>query len=380
MALVNFATSEPVIHGDIERDREIVKKVKPNTKIAEKENKNESVHDHSVEEHNKDVYFITTSLILFIVGIVLRYYYNYDNMLIFELFVVSYILVGWKVLKRTIVNSVHGRILDENFLITIATLGAFIIGEYPEGAGVMLFYRIEEFLQDLAINRSRRPIKKLLSLKADYANLKVGENIVKVKPEDVKVGNIIVERAGEKVPLDGIVIEGRSTVDASALTGESIPRTIKEGDEILSGMLNLSGLLTIKVTKELKELTVSRVLELVEKAGERKAKTEKFITRFAHYYTPAVIILAILVAMVPPLALGEAFHKWMYRALVLLVISCPCALVLSIPISYFGGIGKSAREGILIKGSNFLDALSKATIVAFDKTGTLTKGFLRLLK
>lgn len=380
MALVNFATSEPVIHGDIERDREIVKKVKPNTKIAEKENKNESVHDHSVEEHNKDVYFITTSLILFIVGIVLRYYYNYDNMLIFELFVVSYILVGWKVLKRTIVNSVHGRILDENFLITIATLGAFIIGEYPEGAGVMLFYRIEEFLQDLAINRSRRPIKKLLSLKADYANLKVGENIVKVKPEDVKVGNIIVERAGEKVPLDGIVIEGRSTVDASALTGESIPRTIKEGDEILSGMLNLSGLLTIKVTKELKESTVSRVLELVEKAGERKAKTEKFITRFAHYYTPAVIILAILVAMVPPLALGEAFHKWMYRALVLLVISCPCALVLSIPISYFGGIGKSAREGILIKGSNFLDALSKATIVAFDKTGTLTKGFLRLLK
>ncbi len=380
MALVNFAISEPVIHGDIERDREIVKKVKPNTKIAEKENKNESVHDHSVEEHNKDVYFITTSLILFIVGIVLRYYYNYDNMLIFELFVVSYILVGWKVLKRTIVNSVHGRILDENFLITIATLGAFIIGEYPEGAGVMLFYRIEEFLQDLAINRSRRPIKKLLSLKADYANLKVGENIVKVKPEDVKVGNIIVERAGEKVPLDGIVIEGRSTVDASALTGESIPRTIKEGDEILSGMLNLSGLLTIKVTKELKELTVSRVLELVEKAGERKAKTEKFITRFAHYYTPAVIILAILVAMVPPLALGEAFHKWMYRALVLLVISCPCALVLSIPISYFGGIGKSAREGILIKGSNFLDALSKATIVAFDKTGTLTKGFLRLLK
>jgi len=215
-------------------------------------------------------------------------------------------------------------------------------------------------------------------LKTDYANLKVDDKIIRVGPEDVKVGDIIVIKSGERVPLDGVIIEGKSTVDTSALTGESVPRILKEGGEVLSGMLNLSGLLTVKVTKTFKESTVSRILELVEKASARKAKTEKFITKFARYYTPVVVILALIVAIVPPLVFSEPLYSWTYRALVLLVISCPCALVLSIPLGYFGGIGKSAKEGILVKGSNFLDAMSKATIVAFDKTGTLTKGVFRV--
>jgi len=250
--------------------------------------------------------------------------------------------------------------------------------EYPEGVAVMLFYVVGEYLQDLAVNRSRRSIKSLLALKADYANLKDGDRVIRVKPEKVRAGDTIIVKPGEKVPLDGVVIEGTSTVDTSALTGESAPKTIKKGDEILSGMINLNGLLTVKVARELKESIISRVLELVESASARKAKTERFITRFAHYYTPTVVGLATLIALLPPLAFGEPLSKWIYRGLVLLVISCPCALVLSIPLSYLGGIGKSAREGILIKGSNFLDALSRATIVAFDKTGTLTKGVFRV--
>ncbi|HHI00360.1 MAG TPA: cadmium-translocating P-type ATPase, partial [Thermococcus litoralis] len=328
----------------------------------------------------KRLYFIIPSLVLFTAGMLLRYYYNYDNAFVLGIFVASYLLVGWKVLRNAFINSVHGNVFDENFLIAIATLGAFAIREYPEAVGVMLFYTVGEFFQDLAINRSRRSIKALLALKAEYANLKVGDKIVKVKPEELKVGDIIVIKPGERVPVDGIIIEGISNVDTSALTGESVPRTVREGKEILSGMVNLSGLLTVKVTKELRESTISRILELVENASARKAKTEKFITRFAHYYTPVVVGLAVLIALVPPLAFGEPFSKWVYRALVLLVISCPCALVLSIPLGYFGGIGKSAREGILVKGSNFLDALSKATIIAFDKTGTLTKGVFKVTK
>ncbi|AHF80778.1 heavy metal translocating P-type ATPase [Thermococcus paralvinellae] len=374
-ALVNFTTSELVIEGDTEKAKEIVKKVEPGVKIIEKKEH----HDHD-EDLRKRLYFIIPSLVLFTAGMLLRYYYNYDNAFVLGIFVASYLLVGWKVLRNAFINSVHGNVFDENFLIAIATLGAFAIQEYPEAVGVMLFYIIGEFFQDLAVNKSRRSIKALLSLKAEYANLKVGDNLIKVKPEELKVGDIIIVKPGERVPVDGVVIEGSSSVDTSALTGESVPRTIKEGDEILSGMVNLTGLLTVKVTKELRESTISRILELVENASARKAKTEKFITKFAHYYTPAVVGLAALVALIPPLAFGEPFSKWVYRALVLLVISCPCALVLSIPLGYFGGIGRAAREGILVKGSNFLDALSKATIVAFDKTGTLTKGVFKVTK
>ncbi|RLF87385.1 cadmium-translocating P-type ATPase, partial [Thermococci archaeon] len=376
-ALVNFPTKEVVIEGDIEKAKEIIKRVEPGVKIIEKDEHDRN-HDH--DDLKKMLYFIIPSLLLFIIGIVLRYYYEMNNAFVFGIFTMSYLLVGWKVLRNAVVNSVRGNVFDENFLITIATLGAFAIREYPEAVGVMLFYVVGEFFQDLAVNRSRRSIKSLLALKAEYASLKVGEKIVKVKPEELKVGDIIVIKPGERVPVDGIIIEGSSNVDTSALTGESVPRTVKEGEEILSGMVNLSGLLTVKVTKELKESTISRILELVENASARKAKTEKLITRFARYYTPAVVGLAALIALIPPLAFGEPFSDWFYRALVLLVISCPCALVLSIPLGYFGGIGKSAREGILVKGSNFLDALSKATIVAFDKTGTLTKGVFKVTK
>ncbi|USH00149.1 cadmium-translocating P-type ATPase [Thermococcus argininiproducens] len=383
-ALVNFTTSELVIEGDVEKAKEIVKKVEPSVRIIEKEEHHHNHDDRHHHDHDEDprkmLYLIIPSLVLFTVGMLLRYYYNYDNAFVLGIFVTSYLLVGWKVLRNAFVNSVHGNVFDENFLIAIATLGAFAIREYPEAVGVMLFYIVGEFFQDIAVNRSRRSIKALLSLKAEYANLKISDKLIKVKPEELKVGDIIVIKPGERVPVDGIVLEGSSNVDTSALTGESVPRTVKEGDEILSGMVNLSGLLTVKVTKELRESTISRILELVENASARKAKTEKFITRFAHYYTPAVVGLATLVAVIPPLAFGEPFSKWLYRALVLLVISCPCALVLSIPLGYFGGIGKSAREGILVKGSNFLDALGRATIVAFDKTGTLTKGVFKVTK
>ncbi|NJE26504.1 cadmium-translocating P-type ATPase [Thermococcus sp. MV5] len=378
-ALVNFATKEAVIEGDIEKAKEIIKRVEPGVEVIEKD-EHEHAHHHDHDDPKEMLHFIIPSLLLFIIGIVLMYYYNYDNAFVLGIFVVSYLLVGWKVLRNAFVNSIHGNVFDENFLIAIATLGAFAIREYPEAVGVMLFYTVGEFFQDLAINRSRRSIKALLALKAEYANLKVGDKIVKVKPEELEVGDVIIIKPGERVPVDGVIIEGSSNVDTSALTGESVPRTVKEGEEILSGMVNLSGLLTVKVTKELRESTISRILELVENASARKAKTEKFITRFAHYYTPAVVGLAVLIATVPPLAFGEPFSEWLYRALVLLVISCPCALVLSIPLGYFGGIGRAAREGILVKGSNFLDALSRTTIVAFDKTGTLTKGVFKVTK
>ena len=377
-ALVNFATKEAVIEGDVEKAKEVIKRVEPDVKVVEKD-EHEHDHDHS-EEPRKALYFIIPSLMLFAVGIVLRYYYGMDNIFVFGIFAVSYLLVGWKILKNAVVNSLNGNLFDENFLIAVATLGAFAIREYPEGVAVMLFYVVGEFFQDLAVNRSRRSIKALLALKAEYANLIEGDRVIQVKPEELKPGDIILIKPGEKVPVDGLVLEGTSSVDASALTGESVPRTVKEGEEILSGMLNLSGVLKVQVTKELSESTISRILELVENASARKAKTEKFITKFAHYYTPAVVGLAALVAVVPPLAFGDPFAPWLYRALVLLVISCPCALVLSIPLGYFGGIGRTAKEGILVKGSNFLDALKDATVVAFDKTGTLTKGVFKVTR
>lgn len=381
-ALVNFATKEAVIEGDIEKAKRIIKKVEPDVKVIDAE-EHEHGHEHHHDEDEdpkKALYFITPSLMLFVIGIVLRYYYDMDNTFVFGIFTVSYLLVGWKVLRNAVINSIRGNVFDENFLIAIATLGAFAIREYPEAVGVMLFYVVGEFFQDLAVNRSRRSIKSLLALKAEYANLLVGDKVVQIKPEKLKVGDIILIKPGERVPVDGIIIQGTSNVDTSALTGESVPRTVREGDEILSGMLNLSGLLKVKVTKELRESTITRILELVENASARKAKTERFITKFARRYTPSVVALATLVAVIPPLAFGEPFSKWVYRALVLLVISCPCALVLSIPLGYFGGIGRAAKEGILVKGSNFLDALSRATVVAFDKTGTLTKGVFKVTK
>ncbi|ASA77642.1 heavy metal translocating P-type ATPase [Thermococcus sp. 5-4] len=377
-ALVNFTTKELVIEGDVEKAKEIVKRVEPDVEVLEKDG-HDHAHDHSETDWGT-VYSIGLSLVLFAVGIVMRYHYGIDDWVVFGIFLASYLMAGWRVLRSAVINSLHGNVFDENFLIAVATLGAFAIREYPEAVAVMLFYVVGEFFQDLAVNRSRRSIKALLALKAEYANLLRDGEVVQVKPEELKAGDVILVKPGEKVPVDGVVAEGESTVDTSALTGESVPRAVREGEEILSGMVNLSGLLKVRVTRELSESTISKILELVENASARKAKTEKFITRFAHYYTPAVVGIAALIATVPPLITGDPFTPWIYRALVILVISCPCALVLSIPLGYFGGIGRAAREGILVKGSNYLDTLKEASIVAFDKTGTLTKGVFKVTK
>ncbi len=316
---------------------------------------------------------ITISAILFVFGLVFKGSTGYALLLL------AYLLVGWNVIFSALKNLKEGKIFDENTLMTVATLGAIAIHEIPEAVAVMLFYRIGEFLQTLAVKRSRRSVRSLLELKPTFANLKVNGEVKRVKPEDVKVGDSIVVKPGERIPLDGVVVDGSSIVDTSALTGESKPKRVGVGDEVLSGMINLSGTLTIKVTKPFSESTVSRILELVERARSRKAKVERFITRFARYYTPAVIFLAVCVAFLPPLILKESFSKWLYRALVLLVISCPCALVLSIPLSYFASVGRFAKDGILVKGSNFIDLTSRTRVVAFDKTGTLTKGTFKVV-
>ncbi len=290
-------------------------------------------------------------------------------------YLTGYIIVGGDVLQRAVKNILRGQVFDENFLMSIATIGAFIIGEYPEGVGVMLFYQVGELFQGYAVNKSRKSITGLMDIRPDYANVKRGEELVKVDPDEVRIGDIMVIRAGEKVPLDGRVLEGSSMLDTSALTGESVPREVSAGNDILSGCINMNGLLTVEVTKEYGESTVSKILDLVENATTKKAKTENFITRFARYYTPAVVVLAALISVLPPLVIpGAVFSDWVYRGLTFLVISCPCALVISIPLGFFGGIGGASKKGILVKGSNYLEALTKTEIVVFDKTGTLTKG------
>ena len=283
--------------------------------------------------------------------------------------------MGWPVLRQAGSNLIRGRVFDENFLMTIATLGAVAIGELAEAVAVMLFYSVGEYFQDRAVNRSRRSIAALLAIRPDYANIRQGDQIRPVPPEAVSVGEEIVVKPGERVPLDGVILTGASFVDTSALTGEPVPRRLKPQDTILAGMVNGEAVLTVKVAKPYSQSAVARILQLVEEAETRKAPAEQFITTFARYYTPAVVAAAAAVAILPPLFVpGAEFSTWFYRALVLLVISCPCALVISIPLGYFGGIGNASRHGILIKGSNFLNALSNLHTVVFDKTGTLTKG------
>jgi len=287
----------------------------------------------------------------------------------------AYLIVGWDVIAAAVRNIIRGQVFNEHFLMAVATMGAFAINAMPEAVAVMLFYVIGELFQDIAVGRSRKSIKALLEIKPDYANLMSGADILKVSPEDVNIGDIILVKAGEKIPLDGVVLEGKSYVDTSVLTGESVPRKINVNDEVLAGMINQSGMLTLKVRKAFNESSISRILELVENATSRKAQTEKFITTFAKYYTPVVVFGALFLAILPPLLVeGQTFADWIYRALVVLVVSCPCALVISIPLGYFGGIGRASKKGILIKGSNFLDALTQVKTVVFDKTGTLTKG------
>lgn len=322
-------------------------------------------------ENKKDIIKIIVALVLFFMSLCIFK----DNEILQNIcYLISYLLVGLEIILKAIKNISKGEIFDENFLMTVATIGAFLIGEYPEGVAVMLFYQIGELFQDYASDKSRDSITELMDIRPDYANLKQDDKVEKVNPATVKIDDIIVVKPGEKVPLDAVIVSGETMLDTSALTGEAIPKRAKVGDTILSGMINASGLIEAKVIKEFGASTVSKILDLVEHANEKKANSEQFITKFAKIYTPIVVLIATLLAIVPPLVLGHTFQEWIYRALVFLVISCPCALVISIPLSFFAGIGGAAKNGVLIKGANYLEVLAQTEIIVFDKTGTLTKG------
>ncbi|MCR4638038.1 heavy metal translocating P-type ATPase [Ruminococcus sp.] len=289
-------------------------------------------------------------------------------------FLVPYGIIGWDVLWKAIRNIRNGQVFDENFLMAVATIGALAVREYPEAAAVMLFYQTGELFQSIAVGKSRKNIASLMDIRPDHANIEIDGKLTEADPEEVEQGQLIVIKPGERIPLDGIVVDGTSSVDTSALTGESVPRTVRAGDSVISGCINQSGVLKVEVTKEYEDSTVSKILDLVENSASKKAKAENFITKFAKYYTPAVVISALLLAVLPPLITGGSWAMWIHRALIFLVISCPCALVISVPLSFFGGIGGASKKGILIKGGNFLEVLANAEIVVFDKTGTLTKG------
>jgi Cd2+/Zn2+-exporting ATPase len=343
---------------------------------------NDHGHSHGGEfSLKREAIPVGVSIILFVMGLI---FYEPLHNTPFSLgeylvFVPAYLQCGWSVLTTAGRNILRGKIFDENFLMTIATLGAIAIHEIPEAVAVMLFFQVGELFQDFSVSRSRRSIKSLLEVRPNSANLKVNGEIKQVSPESVQVGDVIIVKPGEKIPLDGEINEGASQVDTSALTGESVPRTVKPGETVLAGMINKSGVLTVRVTKLFEESSIAKILHLVENASSKKAATEKFITRFARYYTPVVVFLSLAVAILPPLIIpGETSSQWVYRALVLLVISCPCGLVISIPLGYFGGVGGAAKRGILVKGSTFLDTLTDVETVVFDKTGTLTQGVFKV--
>ncbi|WP_296648587.1 heavy metal translocating P-type ATPase [Romboutsia sp. 13368] len=353
--------------------------IKVNFLDTKKENKKEDIEETHTS-NKSDLIKLIIGSIMYIFGI-FQSATGFESKFANIVFLIVYLIVGGDVLLKALKNLFKGRVFDENFLMSIATIGAVIIGEVPEAVGVMLFYKIGEYLQGIAVGKSRKSITSLMQIRPDSANLKVGSEIKVVSPEDVSIGDIIVVKPGEKVPLDGIVIDGYSMVDTSALTGESVFREIGEGEAILSGFINKNALLSIEVTKEFGESTVSKILDLVENASSKKSKTENFISKFSKYYTPFVLFSAIVIAFIPPLVIPNAvFSDWFYRGLVFLVVSCPCALVLSIPLSFFSGIGNSSKYGILIKGSNYLEALKNVDTVVFDKTGTLTKGVFNVTK
>jgi Cd2+/Zn2+-exporting ATPase len=328
----------------------------------------------------KDVLLIILSASLFSIGLVtMEKFHGYPfSWPEYVIFLISYVVAGRNVFTKAVTNSIHGQFFDENFLMTLATVGAFLIHQLPEAVGVMLFYSVGEYLEDLSVDRSRRSVESLLRLRPAYAHLTINGEIQEVTPETVSIGSHILVNPGERIPLDGVVLEGESEVDVSVLTGESLPRTVTPGGNVLAGMINKSGVLTVEVVKDYSHSSLSRILELVEHAASRKAAPEKFITTFAQVYTPLVVGAALCIALLPPLIIHAPLYEWVYRALVLLVISCPCALVISIPLGYFTGIGKASKEGILIKGANFLEALTKVQAVVFDKTGTLTRGVFRV--
>ena len=358
----------------IRKASQIAVQIEPTVTVSLTE---KSLKENSRTDSNKFMFPLRFGIggALFFVGLILDFTPSAELII----FLLSYLCIGGEVVGQAVKNIAKGQVFDENFLMSVATIGSFAIGEYPEGVAVMLFYQIGEAFQRLAVNRSRKSISALMDIRPDFANLKTSEGLQKVSPEEVGVGAFIVVKPGEKVPLDGVVVEGYSTLDTSALTGESLPRDITVGDEILSGAINKNGLLTVEVKKEFGESTVSKILNLVQNASGNKAPMENFITKFARYYTPAVVLTAVLLALIPPVLIpGAQFTDWLNRALVFLVISCPCALVISIPLSYFGGIGGASRSGILVKGSNFLEALNKVDTIVFDKTGTLTKGTFKV--
>ena len=350
-------------------------------KVSFSDTKTKKENKEEVEISNKgDLIKLIIGSIMYIFGI-FQTATGFESKFASIVFLIVYLIVGYDVLLKALKNASKGRVFDENFLMSIATVGAVIIGEVPEAVGVMLFYKIGEYLQDIAVGKSRKSITSLMQIRPDSANLKVGSEIKVVSPEEVSIGDIIVVKPGEKIPLDGVVVDGFSMVDTSALTGESVLREIGVGESALSGFINKNALLTIEVTKEFGESTVSKILDLVENASSKKSKTENFISKFAKYYTPFVLISAMVIAFIPPLVVPNAeFLDWFYRGLVFLVVSCPCALVLSIPLSFFSGIGNSSKHGILIKGSNYLEALKNVDTVVFDKTGTLTKGVFKVTK
>ena len=321
---------------------------------------------------------IIIALILFLIALIIDFGNVWINNVIY---IIAYIIVGFEIVRKALRNITRGKVFDENFLMTVATIGAFGIGEFPEAVAVMLFYQVGELFQSYAVDKSRKSIASLMDIRPDYANIEKDGKLEKVDPDEVKIGDIIVVKPGEKIPLDGTVVEGKTNLDTKALTGEPMPREANIGDDVISGCINLSGLIKVKVTKEFGESTVSKILDLVENASSKKSKSENFITKFAAYYTPIVVIIAVILAIVPPLIIPDAeFSDWIYRALSFLVVSCPCALVISIPLSFFGGIGGASKMGILIKGSNYLEALSNTEIVVFDKTGTLTEGDAKVQK
>ena len=307
---------------------------------------------------------------------------KFNNELINNImYIISYVIVGFEIVKKAVRNIFRGKVFDENFLMTVATIGAFCIGEFPEAVAVMLFYQIGELFQSYAVDKSRKSISNLMDIRPDYANLEKDGKIQKVDPENVKIGEIIIVKPGEKIPLDGYIIEGKSSIDTKALTGETLPREVTKDEEVLSGCINLNGVIKVKVTKEFGESTVSKILDLVENASSKKSRSENFITKFAAYYTPIVVVIAVVLAIVPPLVIKNTiFSEWLYRALSFLVVSCPCALVISIPLSFFGGIGGASKIGVLIKGGNYIEALANTEIVVFDKTGTLTEGVFEVQK
>ena len=379
-ASVDFISGKLKIEGEsteleniIEEAKSIIKNIEPDVVVRRELKK--SAQEKIGDESKKELISLGISGALFAIALI----FKFSPAIEFIMFFTAYLISGGRVVLKAVKDILKGQVFDESFLMSIATIGAFVIGQYSEGAAVMLFYQVGEFFQGLAVNRSRRSIAELMDIRPDYANLKKGNDLMIVSPEKVKIGDFIVVKPGEKIPLDGEVVEGKSMVDTSALTGESVPREAETGSEVYGGFINKNGLLTIKVKKEFNESTVSKILEMVENASSRKAPTEQFVTKFARVYTPIVVISALALAVIPPLVNeGAAFSQWTYRALVFLVISCPCALVISIPLGFFGGIGGASKNGILIKGGNYLEALNNVNTVIFDKTGTLTKGVFKV--